>query len=123
MDWVYIFMLVWIVSLCLCTYGLCPYVYVVVNWVYMFMYCGLCLYAYVTVDWVCMFLNICFPNLLFMMYIYFSLTKETIKSFYIIFRDVKMTNILSRLFDNFSRRIFDYSTGFPLVTLKFSCTI
>jgi hypothetical protein len=30
-----------------------------------------------------------------------------------IIRDVKMTKILSRLFDSFSRKIFDYSTGFP----------
>jgi hypothetical protein len=34
-----------------------------------------------------------------------------------------MIKILSRLFDSFSRRIFDYSTGFFMVTLKFSCTI
>jgi hypothetical protein len=32
-----------------------------------------------------------------------------------IFRDVKMIKILSRLFDSFSRRIFDYSTGFSMV--------
>jgi hypothetical protein len=45
------------------------------------------------------------------------------KIHYIISRDVKMIKILSRLFDSFSRRIFDYSTGFSMVTLKFSYII
>jgi hypothetical protein len=38
-----------------------------------------------------------------------------VRSIFIIFiRDVKMTKILSRLFHSFSRRIFDYSTGFSM---------
>jgi hypothetical protein len=36
---------------------------------------------------------------------------------------VKMTFFLSRLFDSFSRRLFDYSTLFPTVTVKFPRTI
>jgi hypothetical protein len=38
-------------------------------------------------------------------------------------RGVKMKIFLSRLFDSFSRRLFDYSTLFPTVTVKFPSTI
>jgi hypothetical protein len=38
-------------------------------------------------------------------------------------RDVKMKIFHSRLFDSFSRRIFDYSTLFLTVAVNFLCTI